>query len=230
MGMLDIGPSHHILFPTEDSAPTFREPHLSPILSFQRVTRGKCLKDLSSLEHLLTFRLFGATITQTNNATLAQSNNGEQLKSLSGRIHLDFRSDEPIFQQIVRQIEALVIGGTFKPGDQLPTVRELAVDLRINFSTVARAYRILDEQRLISTQRGRGTYIEDPEAPGRDQAPEDKASDWPDEKLEEMAQRFIRQATQSGVSPEQVERAFQRQLEAWKRDHPIESGNSNGGS
>jgi len=83
------------------------------------------------------------------------------LNVLTGRIRLDFRSDEPIYGQIVRQIEGLVVDGTLKPGDQLPTVRELAIDLRINFSTVARAYRILDEKRLISTQRGRGTYIWD---------------------------------------------------------------------
>jgi GntR family transcriptional regulator len=152
------------------------------------------------------------------------------LKSISGLIRLDFRSDEPIFQQVVRQIEALVTDGTFKPGDQLPTVRELAVDLRINFSTVARAYRILDEQRLISTQRGRGTYVEEPKAPGRDQTQEVKRSDGPDGNLEEMALRFIHEAAQSGASPEQVERAFQEQLEAWKHDHPMNSGHSNGGS
>jgi GntR family transcriptional regulator len=81
------------------------------------------------------------------------------LKPLSERIQLDFRSSEPNYLQIVRQIENLVRQGELKPGDQLPTVRALATDLRINFSTVARAYHILDEQRLISTQRGRGTYI-----------------------------------------------------------------------
>lgn len=84
------------------------------------------------------------------------------MKSLSERIQLDFRSSEPIYLQIVRQIENLVRQGVLKSGDQLPTVRALATELRINFSTVARAYHILDDQRLISTQRGRGTYIWEP--------------------------------------------------------------------
>jgi GntR family transcriptional regulator len=129
----------------------------------------------------------------------------------------------------VHQIEALVTEGTLKPGDQLPTVREMAIDLRINFSTVARAYRILDEQRLISTQRGRGTYIEESTAPGRTQGQENKASDCSTEKLAGLAQQFIREAVQSGASLEQIEQAFQQQLEGWKRDHPAEPGNHFGG-
>jgi GntR family transcriptional regulator len=162
---------------------------------------------------------------QRNNATLEQSNKGGPLNALAGHIRVDFRADDPIFVQIVRQIEALVTEGTLKPGDQLPTVRELAIELRINFSTVARAYRILDEQRLISTQRGRGTYIEEPAAPGRAQDQEDKASDSSTEALAELAQRFIREAARSGASPQQIEQAFRQQLEGWKRDHPAEPGN-----
>ena len=81
------------------------------------------------------------------------------MDTLSEYIRLDFRSQEPIYLQIARQVEKLVHGGILEPGHQLPTVRQMAIDLRINFSTVARAYHILDEQKLISTQRGRGTYI-----------------------------------------------------------------------
>lgn len=81
------------------------------------------------------------------------------MNSIASKIQLDFRSSEPIYLQLSRQIETLVRTGDLKQGDQLPTVRELATDLRINFSTVARAYKTLDEERLISTQRGRGTYI-----------------------------------------------------------------------
>ncbi len=157
------------------------------------------------------------------------------MNALAGRIRVDFRADDPIFMQIVRQIEALVAEGTLKPSDQLPTVRELAIDLRINFSTVARAYRILDEQRLISTQRGRGTYIEEPIISGEAQVQEDadalhpKASDGTAERLAGLAQCFIREAAQSGASVEQIEQAFQQQLEGWARDHPAEPGNHIGG-
>ena len=78
------------------------------------------------------------------------------MNPLAGKIKLDFRSNEPIYLQIARQVEQLVAKGELKLGDQLPTVRELATELRINFNTVGRAYRVLDETRLISTQRGSG--------------------------------------------------------------------------
>jgi len=135
------------------------------------------------------------------------------LKSLAGRLSLDFHSDEPITLQIVRQIKALVAEGALNPGDQLPTVRELAIDLRINFSTVSRAYRILDEQRLISTQRGRGTYIWDADGPARGQ---EAAAQVTAEQLAQMARRFITEAVEQGAELEQIEEAFARQVESWR--------------
>lgn len=72
---------------------------------------------------------------------------------------LEFRSGLPIYQQIFDQVRSQIDQGLLQPGDQLPTVRQVALDLRVNFNTVARAYRLLDEAGLISTQQGRGTYI-----------------------------------------------------------------------
>lgn len=77
------------------------------------------------------------------------------------KVNLDFNSGIPIYVQIVDQVRALLLSGELKPGDQLPTVRQLASELRVNFNTIARAYRLLDEAGLISTQRGRGTYLLD---------------------------------------------------------------------
>ena len=136
---------------------------------------------------------------------------GVLLNQLAGRLRLDFRSSDPIFLQIARQIETQVKDGTLKPGDQLPTVRELAIDLRINFSTVARAYRILDEERLISTQRGRGTYISD-EEPGEN-VQETKEVQLAQEKLSDLTQKFIREALESGATLDQIEKNFRQQLE-----------------
>lgn len=123
------------------------------------------------------------------------------MDGLSGLIQLDFRSSEPITAQIVRQIEQFVREGTLKQGDQLPTVREMATELRINFSTVARAYKILDEARLISTQRGRGTYIWEAPAPEMEQALRQK-------RLEELARAFLQQAAQLGWGPEEALQAI----------------------
>jgi len=137
------------------------------------------------------------------------------LNSLVGQIRLDFRSQEPIFLQIVRQVEKLVRDGILKPGDQLPTVREMAIDLRINFSTVARAYRILDEQRLISTQRGRGTYIWE-ENVGNEKTNEEQLASVPEidrsGQASRLTQEFIDEAIQQGFTPEEIKTAFDQEI------------------
>lgn len=73
-------------------------------------------------------------------------------------IRVDLRSKFPAYLQIVEQIRALAAGGGLEPGDQLPTIRQMAEAAHISFNTVARAYRVLDEAGVISTQHGRGTY------------------------------------------------------------------------
>jgi len=75
---------------------------------------------------------------------------------------LDFRSRVPAYKQIMRQVHRLAAAGTLRSGDRLPTVRELAVQLGVNFNTVARAYRLLHTDHLVSAQRGRGTFMQDP--------------------------------------------------------------------
>jgi GntR family transcriptional regulator len=117
------------------------------------------------------------------------------LNQLSGKITLDFRSNIPIYLQIAHQIEQLVAKNDLLLGDQLPTVRELATELRINFNTVARAYRLLDEARLISTQRGRGTYIwEEPT--------EESMQQLKKKSLEELARSFLQETYRLGYSLE----------------------------
>jgi GntR family transcriptional regulator len=75
------------------------------------------------------------------------------------RIKVDLRLRIPIYVQIMDQIKYFIVNGELQPGDQLPTVRQMAADLHVNFNTVARAYRLLDEDGMISTQHGRGTYV-----------------------------------------------------------------------
>jgi GntR family transcriptional regulator len=74
------------------------------------------------------------------------------------RIRVDRRSKVPAYLQIVEQVRAMAASGLLRPGDQLPTIRCMAGEAGINFNTVARAYRVLDEAGVISTERGRGTY------------------------------------------------------------------------
>jgi GntR family transcriptional regulator len=69
------------------------------------------------------------------------------------------QAPEPVYEQIVRQIHQAVKSGTLEPRAPLPTVRQLASDLVINRNTVARAYRILEEQGVILTAGRKGTFI-----------------------------------------------------------------------
>lgn len=80
------------------------------------------------------------------------------------RIRLNMRSKEAFADQLQGQIRQLIDQGTLLPGERLPAVRELAERLQINFNTVARAYRVLDEQGWITTRQGRGTFILNREA------------------------------------------------------------------
>ena len=75
------------------------------------------------------------------------------------RLHLDPTSRDPIYRQLVEQVERLVAGGELVDGDRLPSVRELALELRINPNTVARAYRDLEQEGVVVRQHGRGVFV-----------------------------------------------------------------------
>ena len=124
-------------------------------------------------------------------------------------LQLDFHSGLPIYTQIVNQIQSQLVNGILKPGDQLPTVRALASELRVNFNTVARAYRILDEARIISTQQGRGTYIT--EIP-----PPEVTEKLRKESLSELTRRFISEAFRLGFSEREVSQMVRDSLKSWK--------------
>jgi GntR family transcriptional regulator len=74
-------------------------------------------------------------------------------------LRLDFHSGVPVYRQIIDQVRGGIASGSLAVGDQLPTVRQLAVDLAINPNTVARAYRELELGGLLETHQGTGTFI-----------------------------------------------------------------------
>ena len=123
-------------------------------------------------------------------------------------LQIDFRSGLPIYIQIVNQVESQIASGLIKPGDQLPTVRALAEELRVNFNTVARAYRILDEARIISTQQGRGTYI-------TEKPPPDVSEKLRRETLEALTYRYISEAMRLEFSKSEIRQMVSDQLKAW---------------
>ena len=75
------------------------------------------------------------------------------------RLVLDSHSGVPFYRQIIDQVQFAIANGTLAAGDRLPTVRQLAVDLKINPNTVARAYQELEIKGVVNTQMGTGTFI-----------------------------------------------------------------------
>jgi GntR family transcriptional regulator len=124
-------------------------------------------------------------------------------------LQLDFHSGLPIYTQIVNQVQSQLANGMLKPGDQLPTVRALAQELRVNFNTVARAYRILDEARIISTQQGRGTFITEILLPY-------VAEKLRNESLEALTRRYVDEAIRLGFSEREINQMVKDNLKLIK--------------
>jgi len=131
-------------------------------------------------------------------------------------LHLDFRSGLPIYIQIVNQVQQQVSGGTLKPDTQLPTVRALAAELRINFNTVARAYRVLDDAGVISTQQGRGTYI-------MEKPPPEVEKKLREETLEALARQYIGEAKRLNFSNAEIGQVLRDQLKSWNETEDVDS-------
>ncbi len=126
-------------------------------------------------------------------------------------LRIDPDSAVPIYLQIVHSIKHHVATGKLKPGEQLPTVRELATILRINPNTVARAYDQLDGDNVITTQQGRGTYV-------RERPDEAHLTRVRQEQLKAMVDAVVGKALSMGYSVEQVRDAFDEQLAHWTKN------------
>ena len=127
-------------------------------------------------------------------------------------LRLDLRSSTPIYAQIVDGIRHRVAIGALRPGQQLPTVRDLAATLHVNVNTVARAYDLLDTAGVISTQQGRGTYIADrPDDSGLPLHRRDT--------LQAIVNRALLEALSLGYNLAEIEDTFAQQLKQWQRAH-----------
>lgn len=106
------------------------------------------------------------------------------------------RSNQPIYEQIIDSIKENVVRGFLHSGDELPSVRKMAMQLSVTPNTVAKAYRELERERVIEVIRGKGTYISSEYKPKRD---EDKMRE-----IEEALTRKIVELTYMGVTREEV--------------------------
>lgn len=133
-------------------------------------------------------------------------------------LEIDFRSGTPIYLQIIERVKERLASGRLKPGDQLPTVRALAMELRVNFNTIARAYRLMDEAGIISTQQGRGTYILEAPAAAADENIRQDA-------LQDLVERFLAEAERLGISAKELEEAWKKQATRRQENRPPRSSN-----
>jgi GntR family transcriptional regulator len=125
------------------------------------------------------------------------------------RIDIDLTDHVPIYIQLMNQIKHMIATGELQPGDQLPTVRQLAADLRINFNTVARAYRLLDEEQIISTQHGRGTFILEPSS-------EEESRRLRRKDMIRLLNHFLNDADSLGFGSEDVREIFDKNMAVWE--------------
>jgi GntR family transcriptional regulator len=127
-------------------------------------------------------------------------------------LHLEFTGGAPIYAQIVEQIKHQVATSKLVPGEQLPTIRQLAVELRINPSTVARAYTELEHAGVLDTQQGRGTYI-------AEQPDDVHLARVRRERLTTIVRTAVLEALSLGYDPIAVRDTFEAEIRNWQRDN-----------
>ena len=120
---------------------------------------------------------------------------------------LDYSSGVPIYRQIIDQIRFGIVSGQLKLGEQLPTVRALAVDLKVNLNTVSKAYKELEIKNILETQQGTGTFINQTD----NIMPEKERED----KLKEICTQFSSIAFSYGFSLDEVMRELKK-IETFK--------------
>ena len=124
------------------------------------------------------------------------------------KLTIDPESSVPIYVQIEDTIHSLIAAGQLRPGEQLPTIRELAADIRVNLNTVARAYFELDREGVISTQRGKGTFVTG--VPDKEQIERKRQR-----LLHSIIETALEEARNLGYSLAEIRKAYQEELKIW---------------
>ncbi len=124
------------------------------------------------------------------------------------KFFINSRSGVPIYKQIIMQIEKGVAGEILKPGERLPTVREVALELTVNPNTVARAYRELELRGVISSVQGRGTFIAKNITP--------VTVEHKEIMIKRLLEELLQEARQLGFKPPELNELFREALERWQ--------------
>lgn len=126
---------------------------------------------------------------------------------MPGNFNVDPRSGVPLYTQLIDQVKRSIAVGALAPGERLPTVKQLAVDLTINPNTVARAYRDLERDGVIETSPGRGSFVRSGSAVQTRKTLTDVAA--------VALEAAIRDARSIGVDRAALEALLERLIERW---------------
>ena len=118
------------------------------------------------------------------------------LKELGIDFVLDTKSGVPFYRQIIQMVEYNMYVGKLKPGDKLPTIRSLAINLKINPNTIAKAYTELEIRGLVQTQSGSGTFISNKKI--------DINAIEMEKKINELCAEFINKTKSLGISKDEI--------------------------
>jgi len=121
------------------------------------------------------------------------------------KFRIDRGSGVPFYRQVIEQTQSAITSGELQPGDQLPTVRQLAVELSINPNTVIRAYRELEIKGVLDTQQGSGTYVGSAKPAGD---PQERRRI-----LDQIVTEMLARASDYGFSLDEIARALKRRKE-----------------
>src|ERR1700684_172378 len=127
--------------------------------------------------------------------------NGDFAESQAFAFRLDEHSGVPVYRQLIDQVQTAIASGALAATDQLPTVRQVAVDLAINPNTVSRAYREMEIRGLLDTQQGTGTFIADRKV--------EYSKDERDRQLAQLVGEFVSRAGAAGFTLKQLVKALQ---------------------
>ena len=109
---------------------------------------------------------------------------------------LDGHSGVPVYRQLIDQVQGAIASGALKSGDQLPTVRLVAVELAINPNTVLRAYREMEIRGILDTQQGTGTFIAD--------RPAEQSNERRGRQLAQLVSEFVSRAGAAGLTVDEL--------------------------
>lgn len=127
---------------------------------------------------------------------------------MKGWFHLNPRSGVPMYLQLKEQIKTAVAGGVLRPGERLPSVREMAVTLTVNPNTVARSYGDLEREGLLVAEQGRGTFVSNSEPLLRTEERQTQ--------VRSLIDKVMIEGYNLKMTPEQLAGLWAERLKAWE--------------